>query len=139
MNAGDLKNTSLGKSGVPGLSNGGARLRFRIGMAVILAAAQIALVRPALAIERGGDISEIGIEEQLGTVYRDANGNVVADGLQLCQDNGWTVASYSDGGGVCDWGVFFVDNRSLSYNWGAKTLFEWPSHNAMPAFSALVP
>jgi arabinogalactan endo-1,4-beta-galactosidase len=42
-------------------------------------------------IEHGGDISEIPIEVQSGTVYHDANGNAV-DPMALAQQHGWTVA-----------------------------------------------
>ncbi|HTY88906.1 MAG TPA: glycosyl hydrolase 53 family protein [Candidatus Acidoferrum sp.] len=56
---------------------------------------------------------------------------------QITRDLCNLVSSYSDGGGVCYWGVFFVDNPSLSYNWEARCLFDYPNHWALPAWGGL--
>ena len=46
---------------------------------------------PVNHIQVGGDISEIPVEEQNGTVYHNANGTA-ADPMELAQQYGWTVA-----------------------------------------------
>lgn len=47
---------------------------------------------PLRAIEKGGDISELTIEQQNGVVFQDANGNALSEPLSLCKTYGWTVA-----------------------------------------------
>jgi arabinogalactan endo-1,4-beta-galactosidase len=61
------------------------------------------------------------------------------------------VASYSDGGGLCWWGGFYVANDNFPYNWAAQALFDsnwyqsgtnWlpvPTHRALPAFRSFAP
>ena len=80
-------------------------------------------------------------------IYPNTSAGQAAYASALCN----LVASYSDGGGVCWWGGFYVANDNFPYNWAAQALFEsswhqlgtnWlaiPNHRALPAVGSFSP
>jgi arabinogalactan endo-1,4-beta-galactosidase len=66
----------------------------RLTSGIALAGLLLTIAGPGRAgtIERGGDISELTVEEQNGSVFQDANGVALQEPLTLCKTYGWTVA-----------------------------------------------